>query len=318
MKKIILLLTLYLVAENILAQNGNVGIGTNSPQQKLHVAGGNVLIEDGIVTRSATGVGKDLLPVAIATIGSNGVVTGGTTNVSCTKDGNEFIVDIGKKNNDCQAFISLLPGIATRYEVFKMTGSNDTKLRIILYNSNNVEVSSGFNLLVFKAGNDPHHEYNITVATNVNALRIGHGYHGIVAYGVDSITINITILSDVTIGGPDPDTANGITGSISITDIPCPAKITIPSLESFTVSAEVLDKYVGVYSTTQAPVKLRITREGTTLFFQPPNEDKPVALEATAEDKFNIGNAVFFEFDAAKNQMIIKRGGNERVFTKDK
>ena len=43
-----------------------------------------------------------------------------------------------------------------------------------------------------------------------------------------------------------------------------------------------------------------------------------VALEATAEDKFNIGNAVFFEFDAAKNQMIIKRGGNERVFTKDK
>ena len=92
----------------------------------------------------------------------------------------------------------------------------------------------------------------------------------------------------------------------------------IPSLESFTVSAEVLDKYVGVYSTTQAPVKLRITREGTTLFFQPPNEDKPVALEATAEDKFNIGNAVFFEFDAAKNQMIIKRGGNERVFTKDK
>lgn len=227
MKRIILLLTICLITASILAQSGNVGIGTNSPQQKLHIAGGNVLIEDGIVSRSSTGATKDLLPVAIATIGSNGVVTGGTTNVTCTKNGNDFIVDIGKKNNDCQAFISLLPSVAVTYAVFKMTGNDDSKLRIVLYNNNDVAVSAPFNLLVFKAGNDPHHEYNITVATNVNALRIGHGYHGIVAYGVDSVTINITILSDVTIGGPDPDTANGFTGAISIIDIPCPAKITI-------------------------------------------------------------------------------------------
>jgi CubicO group peptidase (beta-lactamase class C family) len=92
----------------------------------------------------------------------------------------------------------------------------------------------------------------------------------------------------------------------------------IPAFESFAVSPEILDKYVGVYSTAAAPVKMKITRDGATLFFQPPGEDKAVALEATAEDKFNFGGAVFFEFDVAKNQMIIKRGGNERVFTKDK
>lgn len=92
----------------------------------------------------------------------------------------------------------------------------------------------------------------------------------------------------------------------------------IPALESIAVSQEILDKYVGVYSNKAAPAKLKITRNGATLFFQPPGEEKPVALEATAEDKFNIGGAVFIQFDAAKNQMTIKRGGGQRVFTKEK
>ena len=41
-------------------------------------------------------------------------------------------------------------------------------------------------------------------------------------------------------------------------------------------------------------------------------------LEATAQDKFKIDPGVFFEFDAAKGQMTIKRANGERVFTKDK
>ncbi|WP_162915657.1 serine hydrolase domain-containing protein [Paraflavitalea soli] len=90
----------------------------------------------------------------------------------------------------------------------------------------------------------------------------------------------------------------------------------VPAFASIAVSLEVLDKYVGVYSTTAAPVKLTITREGTTLFFQPPGE-KAVALEATADNTFTIGGAVVIEFDAAKKQMTIKRGGGIRIFTKD-
>ncbi len=93
----------------------------------------------------------------------------------------------------------------------------------------------------------------------------------------------------------------------------------IPALESIAVSEEVLDKYVGVYSSPEAPVKFMITRKGSTLFFQPPGEQSAVALEATAEDKFQIEGAVVIEFDAAKNQMTIKRGrGGERVLTKEK
>jgi D-alanyl-D-alanine carboxypeptidase len=104
-----------------------------------------------------------------------------------------------------------------------------------------------------------------------------------------------------------------------VVDIYYNKPFTIPALESIAVSPEVLDKYVGVYSSPEAPVKWKITRQGATLFFQPPGAQSAVPLEATAEDKFKIEGAAVFEFDAAKNQMTIKRrGGQERVLTKEK
>ncbi len=110
--------------------------------------------------------------------------------------------------------------------------------------------------------------------------------------------------------------ANIVSGVI---DIYYNRPFTIPALESISVSPEVLDKYVGVYSSPDAPMKWTITRDGGTLFFQPPGSQPGVPLEATAENKFQIEGAAVFEFDAAKNQMTIKRrGGQERVLTKEK
>jgi D-alanyl-D-alanine carboxypeptidase len=92
----------------------------------------------------------------------------------------------------------------------------------------------------------------------------------------------------------------------------------IPAFETIAVNPEVLDKYVGVYSSPDAPKKWTITRDGGTLFVQPGSE-RAAALEATAQDKFQLfGGTVTFEFDAAKNQMILKRGGRSMVFTKEK
>jgi D-alanyl-D-alanine carboxypeptidase len=91
----------------------------------------------------------------------------------------------------------------------------------------------------------------------------------------------------------------------------------IPSFEAITVNPEVLDKYVGVYSSPDAPNKWTVTRDGGTLFAQPGSDGAP-ALEATAEDQFQLfGGRVSFEFEAAKNQMTIKRGGRQMVFTKE-
>jgi CubicO group peptidase (beta-lactamase class C family) len=103
----------------------------------------------------------------------------------------------------------------------------------------------------------------------------------------------------------------------SVVDIYYNKPFQIPSFEPIAVSPEVLDKYVGIYSSPEAPVKFTITREGATLFFQP-GEQSAAPLEATAQDKFKIEGAVVIEFDAAKNQMIVKRRGGERVFTKEK
>jgi hypothetical protein len=65
-------------------------------------------------------------------------------------------------------------------------------------------------------------------------------------------------------------------------------------------------------------VKFTVTRDGATLFIQPTGQSA-APLEATAADKFKIEPpGIVFEFDAAKNQMIQKRGGRERVFTKEK
>jgi hypothetical protein len=79
-----------------------------------------------------------------------------------------------------------------------------------------------------------------------------------------------------------------------------------------------LDKYVGVYSSPEAPVKVTITRKDATLFGQRGTES-PAPLEATAPDKFRLADGtVVLQFDAAKGQMTLKRGGTERVFRKER
>ena len=92
----------------------------------------------------------------------------------------------------------------------------------------------------------------------------------------------------------------------------------IPAFDSIEISPEVLDKYVGVYSIPGAAVKFTVTRDGATLSIQMTGQSA-IPLEATAQDKFVIESAgIVFEFDIAKNQMIQKRSGRERVFTKEK
>jgi len=92
----------------------------------------------------------------------------------------------------------------------------------------------------------------------------------------------------------------------------------IPAFEAIAVNPEALDQYVGVYSSPDAPKKWTVTREGGTLFVRPGSENA-AALEATAPDRFQLfGGRVTFEFDAAKNQMILKRAGRTMTFTKEK
>lgn len=91
----------------------------------------------------------------------------------------------------------------------------------------------------------------------------------------------------------------------------------IPSFELLEISTETLDKYVGVYGIAEAPVKFTIKRDGKRLFVE--MSGRPAfAVEPITEDKFKIDSPPMeFDFDVAKKQMTIKRGGGEKVFTKE-
>lgn len=90
----------------------------------------------------------------------------------------------------------------------------------------------------------------------------------------------------------------------------------IPAFETIAVSPDVLDQYVGVYSSTEVPVKFTITRQGATLFVQP-GAESAAPLVATAPNQFEISVGVAFEFDPAQKQMTMKRPNGVKVFKRE-
>ncbi len=81
----------------------------------------------------------------------------------------------------------------------------------------------------------------------------------------------------------------------------------IPTFETIAVKAEDLDKYTGVYSSPELPLKITVTKDKTTLFAQATGQPS-FPLEATAKDKFKFDTAgVAMEFDTEKNQMTLNR-----------
>lgn len=92
----------------------------------------------------------------------------------------------------------------------------------------------------------------------------------------------------------------------------------IPTFETIAVKAEDLEKYTGVYSSPDIPLKITITKDKTSLFAQATGQSA-FPLEATAKDKFKFDTAgVVMEFDTEKNQLTLKQGGRQFLFTKDK
>ncbi len=92
----------------------------------------------------------------------------------------------------------------------------------------------------------------------------------------------------------------------------------IPSFKSFTVKAEDLDAYLGVYSTSALPIKITVSKNGNQLIGQPTGQSA-LAFEAVAKNIFKSDAAsVVMEFDAAKEQMTLKQDGKSFIFNKEK
>jgi hypothetical protein len=84
------------------------------------------------------------------------------------------------------------------------------------------------------------------------------------------------------------------------------------------LKTEDLDKYLGVYFSTQIPLKITITKNAATLISQATGQSS-FPLEATEKDKFKFDPAgIKMEFNPDKNEMTLKQGGETVLFTKEK
>lgn len=91
----------------------------------------------------------------------------------------------------------------------------------------------------------------------------------------------------------------------------------IPTFTTFNLTSEDLDKYLGVYASTQIPLKITITKDGNTLIAQGTGQPK-FALEATEKDKFKADQVgAKFEFNPTVKTMILFQGGGQIKFTKE-
>lgn len=91
----------------------------------------------------------------------------------------------------------------------------------------------------------------------------------------------------------------------------------IPGFKNYEVTTEDLDKYLGIYSSNDIPLKITITKNDKTLIAQATGQP-PFGLEATDKDKFKFDQAgVIMEFSPADKKMILKQGGATYNYTKE-
>jgi D-alanyl-D-alanine carboxypeptidase len=92
----------------------------------------------------------------------------------------------------------------------------------------------------------------------------------------------------------------------------------IPSFTTLQLSTEDLDKYLGIYSTTQFPIKITISKDNLKLLAQATGQPC-IPLEATSKDEFKYyQNGFKITFNTDKNEFMLEQGGGSYLFTKDK
>jgi CubicO group peptidase (beta-lactamase class C family) len=91
----------------------------------------------------------------------------------------------------------------------------------------------------------------------------------------------------------------------------------IPEFKQLELRSVDLDVYLGVYASSQLPLKITITKDQATLIAQATGQPS-FPLEATSKDTFKFEQAdVVMEFDPAEKTLLLKQGGGRFLFTKE-
>lgn len=88
----------------------------------------------------------------------------------------------------------------------------------------------------------------------------------------------------------------------------------IPEFTTYSTTAEELEQYVGVYTSTEIKLDITFTKEGNTLFAQATGQPT-IALSPIAKDKFQFEQAdAIFEFDLPNKTMFLLQAGAQIKF----
>ena len=110
---------------------------------------------------------------------------------------------------------------------------------------------------------------------------------------------------------------NGNDISIAVLSAVYGKSFEIPEFTIYELSDEDLNKYLGIYSSKQLPLKMTITKANNQLFGQGTGQPS-FPLEAIEKDKFEFKQAsVVLEFNPTNKTMILKQGGGVFNFERE-
>ncbi len=146
--------------------------------------------------------------------------------------------------------------------------------------------------------------------------KAGHGHTG----GIDGFTSVFSHFSDGAVSYAMLSNGTNFNNndiSIAVLSAVYDKAYELPGFGGFEVDPELLERYVGVYSSDRIPMKLTISTDKGTLIAQGSGQPS-FALEATENNRFEYDPAgVVIEFIPEENTLILKQFGSEIPFKKD-
>jgi len=92
----------------------------------------------------------------------------------------------------------------------------------------------------------------------------------------------------------------------------------LPVFTTYAVTPEELAQYLGIYSSTQIPLKITFTRDNGMLYGQATGQPS-FPLEAVSKNVFKFEMAgIVITFNDGGTEFVLEQGGGKFTFTRDK